>query len=558
VHRTILKWLPLLLIAVQAAAQDFPSAPLGYGDESLPIPVPDRRNGTLPETVVLIGESMGRHEDAQRVQLTRDVGACQMSLGLKYLEIAAKDPNDLVRAESARSAGLIGDKAFLPTLTVLLGDQSLKVQREAILAGGVLGDASFATAGLKSRDSQILAAAMEAASTPEHANTIAQLLPTLTPSLQIEAMQSLARLGAASHSTLIASFADKSVPLAGASMRAIRELKAADQVDVVVKTLGAAHSTVRRDAVDALATTAEPFVQQQQAIRMLKDPDPTVRQSAAKLLQAVPLADGVAPLVEQLDDGYAPLHHDAREALVAARDDAVPAAAKLLDNPDPRRREDGSYVLGKLKSAEALQRHIALMEDPDWDVVSQVARSLGEINRQEAAPAIIKLCARSPKVHIETQGRTAEQNRINQAAIRAIADTVIAAGKLRIKEILPGLTPLIPLREQQPYQYRAAIAWAFGVMGDASDTATCERFIPIYGDLFEATEVKFEGLKALGNVGYKPAAASLLAISQTDFSPNLRWISFWSHRTLTGEPTEYVNPVTDWIADVSISALPKP
>jgi HEAT repeat protein len=287
----------------------------------------------------------------------------------------------------------------------------------------------------------------------------------------------------------------------------------------------------------------------------LADPDPTVRESAAKLLQAVPIAAGVAPLIEQLDDGYAPLHHAAREALVAAKKDAVPSAVALLDHADPRRREDGSYILGKLRSDAGLERHIALLTDPDWDVVGQVATSLGEIGRQEASPAIAKLIERAPTINQETVGKEPEQIRINLSAVQAMSNAIIAAGKLRITEVLPPLIPLFPQREVQPYKLRAAIIWAFGVMGDPTDTATCDRLLPIYHDLFESGECKFEALKALGNVGYKPAADELRSISEADPSPNFRWISYWSYRTLTGDTREYDNPVIDWMADVSINDM---
>lgn len=540
-----------------ATTQPIPSPPLGYGEQGLPIPTPERHNGTRPRTVQLLGEAVSRLAGGQRVQVIRDLGACKMSDSIKFLEIHADDPDERVRAEIARSAATIGDKAMLPTVKKLFADQSPLVRREALIAGATLGDASFASEGLASDDPQILAAAIEHASTPEHADAIAALLPKLSLPLKVQAMTALGRLGAVKYSAAVAGYAGQAVPLAAASMRSLHAMGATDQVNTVIQTLGAEHPTVRRDATAALATTAAVDVRQQQAIRMLSDPDPTVREAASVLLQEVPLAAGVAPLVEQLDDGYAPLHHAAREALVAAKADAVPSAAKLLDHADPRRREDGSYILGQLASAEALQRHIELLQDPDWDVVAQAARSLGKIDRQEAAPAIAKLLERAPTVYQETLGKTEAEQKINRSASRAMADAVIAAGKLRIKDVLPPLVPLITQRESQPYELRAAIVWAFGVMGDASQTQTCDKLLPMYYDLFEAQEVKFEAIKALGNVGYKPVAPTLKDISQSDFSPNLRWMAFWSHRVLTGQDTQYVNPVLEWTADVSIVDVPK-
>jgi HEAT repeat protein len=129
------------------------------------------------------------------------------------------------------------------------------------------------------------------------------------------------------------------------------------------------------------------------AIKMLGDADPTVRVAASDLLAAAPTPAGIGPLVEQLGVAYEPLHLSARAALLASGPLTIDAAVKLLDHADPRRREDGSYLLGELRNDAALQRHIALMDDKDWGVVRQAAWSLGLIGRTEAIPAIAKLAA---------------------------------------------------------------------------------------------------------------------------------------------------------------------
>ena len=60
----------------------------------------------------------------------------------------------------------------------------------------------------------------------------------------------------------------------------------------------------------------------------------------------------------------------------------------MLNHPDPRRREDGSQILGRLKSLYAIERHVALLSDSDWGVVTQAAKSLGQIGGREAKSAV--------------------------------------------------------------------------------------------------------------------------------------------------------------------------
>ena len=72
------------------------------------------------------------------------------------------------------------------------------------------------------------------------------------------------------------------------------------------------------------------------------------------------------------------------ERLLVCEGPAVPAAQALLSDANPRRREDGSYILGHLKSDAGLEAHIALLNDSDVPVATQAAMSLGQICRREA------------------------------------------------------------------------------------------------------------------------------------------------------------------------------
>ena len=60
----------------------------------------------------------------------------------------------------------------------------------------------------------------------------------------------------------------------------------------------------------------------------------------------------------------------------------------------------------------------------------------------------------------------------------------------RIEVVAAEPERFVEMVATQPFEMRAAIIWAFGVMGEPSQAQACDMFIPMYNDLFEATEVK--------------------------------------------------------------------
>ncbi|MDQ3441340.1 MAG: hypothetical protein M3478_13425, partial [Planctomycetota bacterium] len=116
-------------------------------------------------------------------------------------------------------------------------------------------------------------------------------------------------------------------------------------------------------------------------------PDLTVREAATIVLTPITTREALQAIVAQLPEDYAPLHEAARRALATPADDAVRQATielgvGLLGDPDARRREDGSYMLGQLRGAEGLEAHVGLLtfdlstsSKTDWALVAQAAES---------------------------------------------------------------------------------------------------------------------------------------------------------------------------------------
>jgi HEAT repeat protein len=275
---------------------------------------------------------------------------------------------------------------------------------------------------------------------------------------------------------------------------------------------------------------------------MLADPDATVRQAAAELLATAPAAAVIPLLVKQLDDPYEALHDSAITALIAAKADD--AAAALLDHSNPRRREDGSYILGQLKSGDGFDRHVMLLSDADWDVVDQAARSLLAIGRPQAGAALVQVTAHIPTLDSDVAGAQLED------ASLACGDAMVAAIKLGNVEAFDNGRQSIG-NSKAPGYVRCAAIWAFGVIGKP-DKNICQTLFRIMGDQMEDAEAQFEAVKALGNLRYKPAVGPLETYMK---SGGDQWMAHAALDRINGETTPFVVEPYLWKAHVSITDL---
>src|SRR5437762_2623543 len=109
------RW-PLFALPVFASAQTTnPSdKQLDFGAEGLVIPPAVIVNGHTPRTAQLLGDAYRRHEPVvwKRVQYVSDLGETAQPAAAPYLIDAMKDDSPAVRAEAARSAGLINDPSL--------------------------------------------------------------------------------------------------------------------------------------------------------------------------------------------------------------------------------------------------------------------------------------------------------------------------------------------------------------------------------------------------------------------------------------------------------------
>jgi HEAT repeat protein len=338
----------------------------------------------------------------------------------------------------------------------------------------------------------------------------------------------------------------------------------AAQSQAVLRMLADAHPTVRREAVLAMAKLEDATKRVASAVRMLSDTDPTVREAAATVLTPMPSAEALAALVGQLDVDYAPLHAAVRASLIHPADDAmrgaiVRAAVELLSHRDPRRQEDGSYVLGRLRSAEGFDHHLQLLrwdlkasDKTDWTLVAQVAEAMGLIGDPRAGEELLAL---AKAAHVKLEGvPLARQMQIGIAMGNALA----ACGRLKHKPAFDeAVGDLKGGATDVPGLVRAAAAFVVGSLGESGSVPDGVNFLAIHASPDESAETKFEALKALGNLQHAKSAGGLKAIAETALVAEYRWIAHWSYQRAAHVTVPYVPASDVREPPVMISDLPR-
>lgn len=520
---------------------------LDLGDIGAELPPAVPENATKPAVVDLLGEALANEHDVhRRTSLVQELGHTRLSQAIPAVERALHDDKALVRVEAAASLGEIGKEAgnrqiAEALLNRLREEKDLAVRLQIIEAGGKLRDGRLVEAGLADSDPRLVTAAIRAA-TPAQADALAGLLPSLSPAQQQAAIESLGRFGG-DHGDAVASLLAGSpdVPRKLAVLKALGQMRAKALLPAVKPLLADGHPTVRRVALEALAGMAEPEFRRQQAAFMLGDPDAAVRAAAAQVLVELPLPGARDALLELLPDPSRPVHRLAREALVSIGRDTVEPAAALLTDVDPRRREDGSYILGRLGSDASFEKHVALLEDDDWDVVRQAADSLRLIGRAEAGPALLQALIR-----INRHGQSAHTG-------DALSAILHAGGTFRYPPFSQPAKAMI--RQGHPKVVAAAI-WTYGVLhlDDPSDQEVCGLLMAYVVTVFTPEPVLYESLKALGHMRYRPALAHGESAFWTNGSEG-DYILGWMRDRFEGTRTPYVPRKRGWQVQPSVTPL---
>lgn len=546
---------------------------MDFGTEGLVFPPLVFTNPVTARTARLIGDAYQRQNPLvwKRVQYVAELGRTSRTEAAPFLIDAMKDLAPEVRAEAARSAAQIPDApTLLAEVEKLVGDPDAAVRREAVLAAATIArsqkvSTSAIERGLSDAQPEVIAAALQAAWTKQDAHQIAQKLPSLPDALKAEAAQALARLKSPDQAPAVLPLLQADVVQRTAALKALGEMGNASQSDAVLKMLADPHPTVRREAVLAMGQLADETTRYARAMQILGDADPTVRQAAAIVLTPAPSIESLTPLAAQLEEDYAPLHEATRQALTHPRDTTVrqatiDLAAKMLANANPRRREDASYVLGHLHSGAGLDEHIALLRwdanDPkksDWPMIAQAAESLGLIGDARALPALMELVKPAPDALRDMKRPQSD------SMAQAMANALVSAGRLRHKPALPEAQRILQIDPGAcPGNIRAAAAFAIGVLAEPGASGSpASKLLAVYNSPYESHPAKFEAVKAVGNLRHGSSADALKTISETDGTPDIRWIAHWAYERTANVHVPYTPPTEVREPAVSIMDLPQ-
>jgi HEAT repeat protein/MFS family permease len=187
-----------------------------------------------------------------------------------------------------------------------------------------------------------------------------------------------------------------------------------------------------------------------EVLARLDDPDPDVREEAARALGRIRAPETVDPLIQHLRDPACTIRSEAAYALGQIGDaravpalienlssptpeiqDACARALEMIRKPRPRSerttralrtlrvtpddlpvstilerlddgdlREEAVRALGRSRSAEAVEALAAHLRNPASKIRSEAALALGEIGRPEAIPALVD-CLADPSVEVQ-------------------------------------------------------------------------------------------------------------------------------------------------------------
>ena len=542
-----------------------PEGGLDYGMEGLPIPAPVFVNQTSPRTVALLVEAFAAEKvPFRRVQFVRELGESRKAEAVPTVVAALSDADDRVRlaaadaiyvlaTEDSRSQTsrdtLLNNADAISRLKKLIADADPGVRSAALRAlSRVELKGEAVNAALKATDQALLSAAVDCATSAEEGQTLLGRLSSVPEPLRPRALAAIGRTGPPAAAQQLAQLATGTMPLPelASACQAMGMLSSADVLPRLTELLGHSHSVVRREAMLALGKCATAETSRQLSIRMLGDSDATVRQAAATVLGRVLTAEVAPALIPHLADPYQPLWRASRDALEHApagpvREKVIQLAGELLDNADPRRREDGSYLLGRFRSDHRYERHLQLLTDENLDLMCQVAESLGLIGRQEARAGIVALA------HVADAPHAGKKI---QAGVKAM----IAGGRLGASELIPECMSV--LAKIPPGIYppaRTAAVFVIGVTATA-DSPPANSLYAVLQSSYDGPSTKFEAVKALGNLRQRDALEQFAGFRDSKTAP-MQWIIQWATARITGQPEQHPPTPYDWTAETSIRDL---
>lgn len=468
---------------------------------------------------------------------------CLGDSGLKdavppLVKVLASNRSPLLRAQCARSLGVLKSVESGPALLTALSDESPAVRQWAAWAAGEIREKrAAARLGELAADASVQPVARQAAAAlgkiaaPESAAVLSGLTKRPEPFLRLAAIRALGSFGAQKAEVapvLIGFLTSKSQGERAAAAQALGEIKAESAASGLTELLKDPNPTVRRVAVAALAAAAGKAAETALA-GATKDADPTVRKEAAVELGRLALTGQDKALFDLFADPHFYVRDAALDSFVSFKTPGVIAlAGEGLTSKTDLTREYSSRALGILKSAEKLDDHIRLLADPWLPARRSAAGALGGIGEQKACAPLLEA--------VQVKGQDA----------MTCANAIHSLGMMLYAPTAPVIRPLVPQKRAVDYTIREAACWTLGMLKDqASVPILLGRLNDRDLQEPEGLTIRFEAVIALGRIGDNRAVASMLgAIKREDEVNEIKMACKWAVEQITGQEVNYAPEAT--------------
>ena len=258
-----------------------------------------------------------------------------------------------MRAASARTLGMIGDKRAMKGLALVIKDERYFVRQQAAIALGKMGDSAV---GL-----------------------LVEMAGSAAPSTRESAVEALGSTGSIrALDRVIEALSDSNVNVRSAAVRALGESSSERAVPHLIALLRDESSALRGQAGSSLGRLGHLAIPS--LVLALKDSKPSVRQLAAAALGDIGSRDAVGPLIELVTTDQSGARAEAIEALGKIGDPAaIDPILSVLRAASVAVRKRAIGALGRFRDARTIDALTTALLDQNEEVRQSAAAGLGEI-----------------------------------------------------------------------------------------------------------------------------------------------------------------------------------
>jgi HEAT repeat protein len=217
--------------------------------------------------------------------------------------------------------------------------------------------------------------------------------------------------------------------------------------------LHAAEWRVRKEAIEELARVAETEAVVA-LMRTLRDPDPGLREAAARAIGEQRVKAALRPLTDAaLEDASWCVRLAAVEALGRLGPEAVPELIPALGDEEEVIQARAARLLGELGDERAFDPLLRCFKDRSWRVRQGAAYGLGKLGHPEALKSLMRLTRDKERM-------------VRSAAARALGELADAH----------AVGPLNRLLGDESQTVRREAAWALQQIGTPGALAALEAY----------------------------------------------------------------------------------